>query len=82
MNVQLHAKLEASRIQATQGTTKINIVNRSIMMFQLAQIKQQKIDNQDLKVYGKMEQNDNESDKYNESRIVEQTIKGKNKNWK
>ncbi len=64
MNVQLHAKLEASRIQTTQGTTKINIANRSIMMFQLAQKKQQIIDNQDLKVYGKMEQNWNESDKY------------------
>ncbi len=33
MNVQLHAKLEASRIQAIQGTNQINIVNRSIMMF-------------------------------------------------
>ncbi len=38
MNVHLQAKLEASQIQATQGTTKINIV------------KQQKIDNQDWKV--------------------------------
>ncbi len=65
MNEQLKAKLEASQIQATQGTTKIKIINRLIMMFQLAQIKQQKIDNKDWKVDGKMEQNGNESDKYN-----------------
>jgi hypothetical protein len=40
MNEQLKAKLEASQIQATQGTTKINIVNRWIIMFWLAPIKQ------------------------------------------
>ena len=67
MNEQLKAKLEASQIQATQG--KINIVNRWIMMFQLAPIKQQKYDNQDWKVYGKREQNGNEIDKVNDWKI-------------